>query len=243
MKKILLGFTGGVDSTYLLHKMLTETTDEITALFMDCRSCETKLDFTQIQHAEILVSQRVIDWFKTNARPFEYRIVVPAEAKVGEWMTPTLMRTVATIMPEGFDAFYTGRTIENTREHLGAKTAGWYQELFAEGGVGEMRHPLQEWNKSRPHAYAELPADLIALMVSCNDLKIIDGAIVDCGKCTKCTMVAEIKMRLAAGENVETIVDDQNRKRGVGKYATLAPQPRYGRKVVPAGYIIPEKWM
>ena len=27
--KILLGFTGGVDSTYLLYKLLTETTDEI----------------------------------------------------------------------------------------------------------------------------------------------------------------------------------------------------------------------
>jgi hypothetical protein len=80
-------------------------------------------------------------------------------------------------------------------------------------------------------------------MVSCNELKIIDDVLVECGKCTKCTMAAEIKTRLAAGENVETIVDDQNRKRGVGKYATLAPQPRYGRKVVPEGYIIPEKWM
>lgn len=240
--KILLGFTGGVDSTYLLHKLLTETTDEITALFMDCRSYETPLDFTKIQHAEILVSQRVIDWFKGNARPFEYRIVVPAEVKTGEWMTPTLMRTVAKIMPEGFDAFYTGRTIENTREHLGAKTAGWYQELFAEGGVGKMHHPLQEWNKSRPHAYAELPTNLITLMASCNYLKIIDGSVVECGKCTKCTMAKEIKARLAAGENVETIVDDQNRKRGVGKYSGLAPAPRYGYKVVPNGYIIPDKW-
>jgi hypothetical protein len=240
--KVLLGFTGGVDSTYLLYKVLTETTDDVTAFFLDCRSSQTDLDFPLVQHAELIVAQRVIDWLKNNTRSFNYRIIVPSEVRAGEWLTPTLMRNVAKIMPEGFDVFYTGRTIENTREHLGAKTAGWYQELFSEGGVGEMRHPLQEWNKSRPHAYAELPADLISLMVSCNDLKIIDGSVVECGKCTKCTMAKEIKARLAAGENVETIVDDQNRKRGVGKYSGLAPAPRYGHKVVPNGYIIPDKW-
>jgi hypothetical protein len=55
-------------------------------------------------------------------------------------------------------------------------------------------------------------------------------------------MEVEIKDQLAAGKNVEDIVDDQNRKRSVGKYAKLAPAPRYGHKVVPNGYIIPDKW-
>ena len=241
--KILLGFTGGVDSTYLLYKLLTETTDEITALYVDFT--DTDIDYViRKQHlAEMMASNIVIDWLKDNTRNFEYRILKQNDKYSGYWVSPILMKIASSIMSEGFDVFYTARTIESSRQSKGADTIGWFKEMFAEGGVGEWRCPLMEWNKSRPHAYAELPPALMSIVTSCLDLEYIDQKVVQCGKCWKCLASIKITNELAEGRDVEKIVEDVNRHRMVGEgFSTRRRPDSYGGSLAVKRALIPDKW-
>jgi hypothetical protein len=77
--KSLIAFSGGMDSTYVLWKCLSQTTDDVTAVFFyggNLSSTDlTKYNlrsFTEILQLNSIdpASQAVVDWLKANVRDF-----------------------------------------------------------------------------------------------------------------------------------------------------------------------------
>ena len=77
MANLILGYSGGLDSTYILWKKLVENTDKITALYVD----DSYL--TQAQNADqgdrypysahqVRAAEDCIAWLKSNVRDFDY---------------------------------------------------------------------------------------------------------------------------------------------------------------------------
>ena len=76
MGKIVIPFSGGINSTFALHRWLTETDHEIIA----ARAEEDWLPVTMSDDPwrssrERTAAQNMVDWLKTNVRDFTYEVV------------------------------------------------------------------------------------------------------------------------------------------------------------------------
>lgn len=74
MSKIIIPFSGGVNSTYALHRWLTETDHEIIATYSEEEWFDVSSDPDRGSR-EKAAAQNIVDWLKSNVRDFTFEIV------------------------------------------------------------------------------------------------------------------------------------------------------------------------
>jgi hypothetical protein len=186
--RTLVPLTGGMDSTYLLWKLLSQTQDEITAINLDFGNTDPDLrrkydlrafspeDWT-FGHSD--KPQLVAAWLKTNVRNF---------TTVTEPMTVEFMSKDINFPnnPPGYLARYAVKKINNNEFDRLCLANEWENDGAANGGtIGRTRRPgawvaydvfvataqrgsldftLLDMNYNQAYALAEMPKELIDLV-------------------------------------------------------------------------------
>lgn len=229
MTKTAIAFTGGVDSTYLLHKLLLETDDQIIAFRLRVQSGSAKA--VALAEAEDIAAPAVVAWLKANSRDFDYRVVPVPAFRDGEWSSLECARVGGQMVRDGeADRFCIGRnaeaayTIADLNADSGKKNVLRRQlEIFraiAPGGL--MEQPLKDANLGKVDAYFDLPAALLDLTAKCKNPSVVNGAINPCLACgTGCLLHAEISRLKSEGVGLVALKDYIHKTRRRGAYVNL----------------------
>lgn len=187
--KTLVTITGGMDSAYLLWKLLTQTSDEITAVNFDIGNSDQYLfqkydlrGFTQ-EDANMAQSDKVIEvitWLKNNVRDFTF-VREPLSA---EYMTKSLQfpnntqsyvtRYALNKINTGVldklcsssewenDGFSFGGSVGTSGQRPGCWTA---LDIFKESATrGTLEFTLLDMDYNQAYALAEMPKALIDII-------------------------------------------------------------------------------
>jgi len=220
--KSLVLFSGGLDSTYVLYKMLSETDDEITAV-----------TFQRDYDSELYVAYPPINFLRLPSlieelrkiRNFNHSMITVTE----EEMNPNTDHTytyfisyAAPFLNDGtYDRIVTGRTSEQWDKFVKvsdekiikgsptniAATRLWRNIVTR----GEVWNPLQQnvWheNFNKWHAFYYLPQNLYRLTLSCNRPIAIDNGTSNkaCGQCYKCLWDEKVADLISQGYTAEMI--------------------------------------
>lgn len=237
MKKTLVAFSGGLDSTALLFRLLKETDEIVSTFWMDLahityqdKSGRTVPYNHELIPSERVVGQRVIDWLSKNIRPVNLEIVEgvkyepePADYPLGTsrgWRVLPMLKVAAKIVNrDGLDRFVYGKSPENLRTANQAARDAWYRQWWQDNAPGTtFETPLIERWEGRPHHLQLLPSELRAIVLTCNAPKIVDGEPEICGNCEKCHLTAESERLLKDGVSADMVLDFLLRRRRAGPY-------------------------
>lgn len=224
VKVTLVAAGGGLDSTGVLYELLKNTADEVRAVFLDMSEVEyqhpqaKKGFWSASSTAEGIAVARVHEWLAAHVRDYELKTIKLASSS--EARAPAVIRMGAGLV-EGCDRFIFCRTPEQTAiSGPMARNSAYYKRIWSENapkGI-PMEWPLIAQNKGRPHAIAELPAELQALTSSCLDPAIIDGIPVRDGVCPKCLATDAAKKMHREGVDPDVALDFLMQKIGAGPY-------------------------
>lgn len=224
--KTIVSFSGGLDSIYVLWKELTETTNDVLAVYfvspvMGPDSAKYKIKSMNSNSASIAIAAKIpslCNLIKSKTRPFDLSIVYYDLAKlvdpsVGSNNTASLrMRWAVDRLNMGMaDRFVAGNCRENDSFGHGDRSSKDGQtgsnasmiEFKDIANRGEYVFPLFDMNYTLAHAYAELPQDVSGSHLSCD----IPNAEEPCGVCFKCSYHQLMKKKLADGNTPEQIFD------------------------------------
>ena len=186
--RTLVSLSGGMDSTYLLWKLLSETTDEITAINLDWANTDPYLrgkydlrsftpeDWT-FDHSD--KPQTIAAWLKANVRDF----TTVTEPMVSEFMSKDINFPNN---PPSYLTRYAIKKINNNELDRICLSNEWENDGMANGGtVGRNRRPgawvaydtfvatatrgsieftLLDMDYNQAYALAEMPKELIDLV-------------------------------------------------------------------------------
>lgn len=199
--KILVMWSGGIDSTALLYHLLTQTDHEVHAHHIHIDNAERR---NGAERVSIIHQYR---WLVQNCRRFNYdesRISLdltplPADIEVAYFIAGTLARL------QGFDAIAAGKCKDDDyaikfdgggeRRDYGEKIAGdhWQRARnILQATVDDRKGLVYRtpfYDKPKREAAASLPPELLALCWSCRR-PIYDGSTLGayqpCNKCHAC---------------------------------------------------------
>ncbi len=246
--KTLVLFTGGLDSTYMLWKILAETDDEIFAHRVRENPFNSPLTI-----AEDGVAFRITEWLQKYMRPFEYSttlIEFPRPRSSADRVMPRLYPHVecafvaATLILNGWaDRVVSGRTMEE-QNPTGVFKHGISRDIFRTmmefGGptnrgvdikydpepnspLGKKLFTYWDWplrKIGRPVMFAELPMELLELVLFCSHPKFINSTEwVACKECRACIRYPRIVKKMAKGVDWAKISEEEIKIKKGGKYA------------------------
>ena len=199
MMKTLLLWSGGTDSTYLLNKLLSETTDEITALTFTGQGFAGGEDAPEsLKNIFPLATElRKTRDFNHIFEPMDtFRSGNPS---IDRHYYTCFVNYAAPKLNDGtYDRIKSGRTWEQHDQTVikdinmrGMPATYAARRLFKNTTTrGELWEPLIthefDANFCKYHTLVCLPADLRDLTVSCHFATYADGKYTGCGKCYKC---------------------------------------------------------
>jgi 7-cyano-7-deazaguanine synthase in queuosine biosynthesis len=219
MMKSIVSFSGGIDSTYVLWKELTETSNDVLAVYFVAPNMADHLSerkeiraLTPFRPA-YEIAKRIPNYVKliqSHTRPFDTSIVYYdmtklVDPKTGsnnsavlrvKWAVDRINRGIA-------DRFISGHCRDNDAysEGNGASIDGQTgsnlsMHVFRQIATrGEYLMPLIDSNYSVAHAFAELPQEIIDANLSCEDPRTENN----CGYCYGCSYHKLAKDKLASG--------------------------------------------
>ena len=250
--KTLLLFSGGKDSTYVLYKLLTETDDEITAI--QFYKAEDNARTSVLKDKYYANIPALVEELK-KIRDFNFIKKGISSADVTGDTTNLYTFFVNYAIPflnEGvYDRTATGRTWESQDQKVfknlwgitPASIAG--QRLFDKFATrGELGNPLITHdfvqNFSRYHAVKLLPENLKKLTITCDDPKINENKLEECGLCYKCVYEGKIIELINEGYTSDQISEWRRLKSlQYGNGSTLSAVPRLWINVeANKGYIV-----
>ena len=183
--KTLITFSGGLDSTYSLWKLLSETSDEVTAVFINVENIEPGLalryDLRAFSGSDSTTAAIAAQWLQTNVRSFNF-VSQPFDAShvvrgVGNANSPQTYiaryaiprinsgefdRLICTSEKEN-DGWSNGGSINSRRP--GSVAA---REIFVAGATrGSIEFPLITSNYTQANAIAEMPSALMDIVALC----------------------------------------------------------------------------
>lgn len=231
--KTVVAFSGGIDSTYNLWKLLTTTDDDIIAAYFDdayqvinygVGYAMNSTSIYQLQAARMLVD---LLRAKYPDRPFEFVVNNIYEYAPDEVKSVRIIRHYAARVNSG----------EIDRIVFGNGWRPWDEAKVAANDTpnllvipqicvaadrafslvctrGAVEFPYAENKTGTGNAILELPADILSRTVSCTSPKVdaSTGRILNCGVCNKCQEATLITQQLAAGKTADetTIARDRS---------------------------------
>lgn len=220
---VAASLTGGWDSTFMVYRLLANSAEPVLAYYVDFTQCGAPHKATQ-SAAEVVASARVAQWMNDNVRPFEFRVIPIQSMLAGEWITLEATRIGAGLVEaDEADWLAMGRNIEGEKPHRGLKTKAAQLRIYSEvTAKGQIRFPLLEDGLGKPHAHAMLPPGLAALCLNCKSAELVNGEIVECGRCiTGCKYNDMIVHKLIEGYTPAQVFDYGQRLMREGPYADL----------------------
>jgi hypothetical protein len=192
-----MSFTGGLDSTLLLYKMLTETDDEVFAFTLDLSACiNTTLDHKQ--YMEKVCAMKIAQWMNDNIREFKFKIIDVPNGFFYENLP--MMEALYFAIPYLNENLYDRFCFAFSAEDVGVfgrhvKNAMEYRfEQYAQRGSLEFL--LQDQNLGRAHALATIPKELLPYTADCIR---IGPNHEKCGDCNKCKQRSQDLKRMEEG--------------------------------------------
>jgi 7-cyano-7-deazaguanine synthase in queuosine biosynthesis len=217
--KSIVAFSGGLDSIYVLWKELTETSNEVTAVYFatpaylyDVRK-KYKINAltSPIQSTNLANAMRNLALtIESKTRPFDLAIVPYDSTKIVnletgsnhasvlrvKWAIDRINAGMADRFVVGHCRDNDGALADNAETQKTDTASSLSMAAFKELAMrGEYALPLQDVNYTIANAYAELPQELIDANLSC-DSSATQGP---CGVCYKCSMHQYAKDKLASG--------------------------------------------
>ena len=185
--KTLLSISGGVDSTYLLWKILTETTDEVVAINVDVASItqqlKLKYDIRAFNNEDAKNANKIkliIEWLKANVRDFTFISEPINEAYLSRdmsypnspsvYFTRYSLNKINTNIADRLcishewenDGLANGGTVGKNRS-TGSIIA---KEIFIKGATrGSIEFSLLDMDYNHSYALSELPSELYDIIV------------------------------------------------------------------------------
>jgi len=222
--KSLVLFSGGLDSTYILYKLLSETDDEITAITFQ-RDYESEL-YVAYPPLNFLRLPTLIEELR-KIRNFNHIMRTVTEEEMNSDTDHTYTYFISYAAPflnDGtYDRIVTGRTteqwdksvqVEANKTIQGSPTNIAATRLFRRLVTrGEVWNPLQKnvWheNFNKWHAFYYLPRNLYTLTLSCNrPISVDDGTWnQSCEQCYKCLWDEKVAELISLGLSAEQIDD------------------------------------
>lgn len=241
MKKTLVLFSGGMDSTFVMYMLLKNTDDEVTAiLFETAEGSHNKISSPKIQNRHL---PELVQELK-KIRDFKFIIKQVADDDYDEEIMSHyytyLVAYAAPFINDGtYDRIVTGRTWEQYNKKLvfdgkiGNPSSFAAQRLFKKlvkpGYVfdGQNDAKLSDrlyklWNPlttheyykefNRWHAFTYLPENIRERTFSCNFPIIGEDKNDACGECYKCLWDELVQTLIKAGYNSQQIEEFRKNK-------------------------------
>lgn len=194
---VLLMFSGGVDSTYLLYDYLRTTTERVHAHHISLR-----YPHQQRWRAEDPACERIVDWCRENLRDFEYstsRFDLDFQ-RIG-WDSDLQLLVASKVAlnlgPEritlalGWCSDDLERPRVRERQERGVTPRLW-EALCESAGRPKLDRkitmPIVERGLSKADLIAELPDELFHLTWSCRNPVFSGGTPRACGECHACRL-------------------------------------------------------
>ena len=216
----IVSFSGGLDSIYVLWKELTETSNDVLAVYfmtpgipMDLVDKYQIKGFSNQAHSFEIATKllSVSEEMSSNIRSFEfisvyYDLSLLVDPKAGSNFASVLRVkwAIDRINKGQADRFVSGQCRDNDGFSVGADTtkssetsSSLSMDVFLNMATrGEYALPLMDSEYTIANAYAEMPQNLIDLSLSCESQPA-------CGVCYKCLMHQLAKNKLADGMSKE----------------------------------------
>lgn len=223
MAKTIVLHSGGLDSTYVLHYLLTNTSDEITALFVDesyvtvaGRCFQTELSAYQKQK-----SKKTVDWLSANVREVTFASKPMRNLESGVTPPVALFKIAAQYANDnGFVKICSGNGPRVVDVPWGIPTGDEYTRLDSRRVYAEVVNeiagsgvtcswPILDNNANIAMRIAAVPSALANLCAVCISPTINDsGEYTSCGKCHKeafrAMAVDAVSRNLTTAENFAT---------------------------------------
>ena len=217
MKRTLLSFSGGIDSTYIAWKILTETDDELTCLFLHVPDREGMLfqgDTFLYEQSLILVEEL------KKIRDFKFIMKQCRKDEITDelncfytffinFAAPYLNNNIFDRIVTGHSWEQAGQKILKNYDRSPVSIAG--ERLFNKLVTrGELWNPLATHdyvqNYSKAHAITQLPKEILEKSFSCSfPFKDSKNNLKPCNICYKCLWNIHINNMLESGKTPEEI--------------------------------------
>ena len=226
--RTLVSFSGGLDSTYVLWKLLTTTEDEVTACFLDARYVTEDnaggLAIPAHRHLyQEICADNVVNWLKANTRPFNFYKKNIYSMQDDEILVVWFARYAAGLANENkYDRFITGAHPSANAPNGGLRARVEHGEFNKLAKRGSYEHPLTiygdddlvvvpPWRLDISQQMVETPSALQDLTVSCLNATSGEGTqIVSCGTCFKCLRNKFVRSRLSEGATPSVVYEEIN---------------------------------
>lgn len=180
--KTLITFSGGIDSTYALWKLLNETQDEVTALALNTdaltQAARLRYDLRSFNGVDTAETVAAADWLKANVRDFTlivhdfdpayavrgYGNINSPQTYMARYAAPRInagefARFICTSEKEN-DGWSNGGSID-TRRPGSIAALDVFSQLATQGSI---EFPLIASNYTQANAFAEMPSGLLAII-------------------------------------------------------------------------------
>jgi 7-cyano-7-deazaguanine synthase in queuosine biosynthesis len=219
MRKTIMPFSGGLDSTYALWKTLRETDDAVTVVTITGQHHDTR---KPLRASAGLLSphgwekaKQVADAVAAATRAFSFEVKeVNADLDTNQFVPGvgqvSLRMATDRVNSGEFDCVAATYEMDNdgtlwggTKSFQFLTSAMVAHENFKRYATrGRIEFPLIEMGYTQAVALRDLPPSLYALAFSC-DRGVVEGAA--CGRCYKCCKRKFFKILLDGGQTVDDI--------------------------------------
>jgi 7-cyano-7-deazaguanine synthase in queuosine biosynthesis len=194
---ILLMFSGGIDSTYLLHHYLRDTNHPVHAHHVSVR-----YPHWQRWPGEDPASESIVAWCKQNLRDFEYsKSRFDLDFPDVGWDSDLQLLVASKValnlkdrritVALGWCAEDLQRAQVRDRQERNVTTDLWRalrQSVVSADLNEEIAMPIVERGLSKAEIIAELPKELVALAWTCRSPRFADDIPHPCGTCHACML-------------------------------------------------------
>lgn len=188
----LLMFSGGLDSTAALHKLLTGSDDELRVHHIHLVNREAR------SRAEADAAAAVIAWCREHHRPFQYSESTIEFARLEaipiDYLSVAFVACQVAIDTPGCNRIAAGTLATDPGEikhRISVKQREVFDSMYAHYrqrklGVPDMRWIYPVYDFSKAQIVASLPEELRAVAWSCRRPVADGGGYRTCGECKPC---------------------------------------------------------
>lgn len=198
--------SGGIDSLYSLHHLLTTTTDDLWVHHVHLINREGR------HHAEAQACANIVAWCREHLRPFRYtestidhsafeltgRDVLSVALEVG-----LLAQNAWPTARKHFDRWVLGYCLEESEEVVAGQTvSASNRRAVIDTAVHVTAHPITPPPLAKlpllpkHEEIAALPPPLAALAWTCRTPQVQGSELVECATCKTCLLMETVRAKL-----------------------------------------------